>query len=52
MENLTMSAEEWKKTSKDYKSIINGQRYVLRFVDGKGTCLVPVDVVRAKKGGS
>jgi hypothetical protein len=41
-----MTMQEWKKTHKDYKTIINGQRYVLDWVEGKGTSLVPVKIVK------
>lgn len=43
---LKITREEWKKTHRDFKSIIDGQRYMMRLVDGK-TCLVPVEVVKA-----
>lgn len=46
METVKMTMAEWKKTPKDYKSIEDGQRYVLRWVDGKGTCSVPVEIVK------
>lgn len=36
-----MSAEEWRKTHRDFKSQINGQKYVLR-ATAAGTSLVPV----------
>lgn len=36
-----MTMDEWKKTSKDYKSVIDGVRHTLALVDGK-TSLVPV----------
>ena len=39
METITKS--EWKALHRDYKEIINGQRYILKLVNG-GTCLVPV----------
>ncbi len=40
-----MTAEEWRKTHRDFKTIRNGQRYVLRWTD-KGTGLVPVTIVK------
>lgn len=45
-ERLTMTPDEWKRTHRDFKTIDKGQRYVLRMVDGKGTCLVPVDIIK------
>ena len=41
----TITAEEWRKKHKDFKSIINGQRYMLKYIEGSGTCLVPVEVI-------
>lgn len=43
MEKITKS--QWKKLHKDYKTIIDGQRYILKLVNG-ATCLVPVKVVK------
>lgn len=40
-----MTAEEWKRTHRDFKTIRNGQRYVLRWTD-HGTGLVPVILVK------
>lgn len=42
METITKS--KWKALHRDYKSIINGQRCILKLVNG-GTCLVPVKVI-------
>ena len=42
---LVITAEEWRKTHRDYKGITNGQRSMLKWIDGKGTCLVPVTVI-------
>lgn len=39
-----MTAEEWRKTHRDFKTTIKGQRYVLRWTD-KGTGLVPVTII-------
>lgn len=44
METITKS--EWRNTPKDYKCIIDKQRYILKWIDGSGTCLVPVKVVK------
>lgn len=43
-EELTM--EEWKRTSKDFKHIDNGQRYILKNVPGLGTISRPVKIVK------
>lgn len=40
-----MTAEEWRKTHRDFKATIRGQRYVLRWTD-KGTGLVPVTIIK------
>jgi hypothetical protein len=45
-QKAVMTPEEWKRTPRDYKTIDRGQRYVLRMVPGRGTCLVPVEIVR------
>lgn len=46
METITRS--EWKALHRDYKDIINGQRYILKLVNG-GTCLVPVKIIDNKE---
>ena len=46
MESITKS--EWKALHRDYKEIINGQRYILKLVNG-GTCLVPVKIIDNKE---
>ncbi len=43
METITRS--EWKSLPKDYKTIINKQKYILKLLYG-GTCLVPVTVIK------
>lgn len=40
-----MTAEEWRKTHRDFKIVINGQRYVLRWTS-QGTGLVPVTITK------
>lgn len=40
-----ITRSEWRKTSADYKSRIDGTPYVLDYVAGNGTCLVPVEIV-------
>lgn len=42
---VEMTAAEWKRTHRDFKTIKDGQRYVLRWTD-RGTCLVPVLIVK------
>lgn len=46
MEEIKKS--EWKKLHRDYKEIIDGQRYILKLANGT-TCLVPVKVVNDKE---
>ena len=46
METITKS--EWKALHRDYKEIINGQRYILKLVNGR-TCLVPVKIIDNKE---
>lgn len=42
---LQITKAEWQKTHRDFKSVIDGQRYVLRMTP-RGTALVPVDLVK------
>ena len=49
METVKMTMEEWKKTHKDFKGRINGHRMVLKNCGAKGTCLVPVEIVKEKE---
>lgn len=49
----TITKREWKNLHKDYKCIINKQKYILKLENG-GTCLVPVRVIEneeVKKNG-
>lgn len=46
---IPTNIEEWKRKDKDFKSIINGKRYVLTFIIGKGTCLVPVKIIKKEE---
>lgn len=46
METITKS--KWKLLHKDYKTIIDGQRYILKLVAG-ATCLVPVKLIADKE---
>lgn len=41
-----MTMEEWKRTSKDFKHIDNGQRYVLENIAGLGTISRPVKIIK------
>jgi len=43
-----MTAEQWKRTHRDFKTTINGQCYVLRWTT-QGTGLVPVVIVKENK---
>lgn len=45
---VTISTQEWAKTHRDYKTTIQGQRYVLRMTS-RGTSLVPVVVTKGAK---
>ena len=45
---VTISAQEWAKTHRDFKTTIQGQRYVLRMTS-QGTSLVPVVVVKGAR---
>jgi len=47
-DTVQMTMDEWKKKHSDFKSIINGQRFVLKNLGGRGTGLVPVDIVKNK----
>jgi len=41
----TITQTEWRYHLKEYKTIIKGQHYIMKFVEGSGTCLVPVRIV-------
>lgn len=45
---LTITAAEWAKIHRDFKTTIHGQRYVLRMTE-RGTGLVPVLVTKNVK---
>ncbi len=45
---VRMTPEEWKRTHRDYKGRFDGQRYVLQMTN-RGTCMVPVEIVKEKK---
>lgn len=40
-----MTKSQWDRIPDDYKTVIDGQRYVLKCDDERGTVLVPVEVV-------
>lgn len=43
----TITKEEWEKIHKDYKGIDkDGIHRILKFIDGIGTCSVPVKIVK------
>jgi len=44
-EGKCMSMAEWKKTHRDFKTIIDGQRMVLAMTSA-GTSLVPVRIIK------
>jgi len=46
MKEVTMT--EWKKTHKDYKGVINGQKYMLVYEDGM-TRSVPVKIIKENR---
>lgn len=37
----TITKTEWEKIHKDFKSVINGQKYIMRLTES-GTCLIPI----------
>ena len=45
MEIETITKSEWRNRHKDYKTIIEGQRYILKGT-AQGTTLVPVKVIK------
>lgn len=47
-EPVRMTAEEWKKTHRDFKGTYQGQRYVLRMTP-KGTAMVNVEIVKEQQ---
>lgn len=46
MQVKRMTMDEWKTTPRDFKTIINGQRYVLAMTSA-GASLVPVEIVKS-----
>ena len=45
---IEMTREAWTKTHRDFKAVVDGQRYVLRMT-GHGTALVPVTLTKETK---
>ena len=43
MEKDRTADEVWNRTHKDYRSVVDGKRHVLRYEEGKGTVLVPIE---------
>ncbi len=39
----------WKHTHPDFKGKIDGKRHVLCWIDGSGTCSVPLDALPEKE---
>ena len=42
---VPMDLSEWGELRSDFKTIINGTKFILTFVLGRGTCLVPVKII-------
>ena len=45
---VRMTADQWKKTHRDFKGTYQGQRYVLQMT-AKGTAMVPVQIIKEKQ---
>ncbi len=43
---IPMDMAQWNRTHGDFKTIINGVKFILTFVIGKGSCLVPVKIIK------
>ena len=43
-----MTADEWRRTHRDFKTVIDGQRYILRWTEC-GTSLVPVATIKEQR---
>lgn len=41
-----LTSSEWRTMSRDFRSIVDGKPMALRMVPHKGTCLVPVEIVK------
>jgi N6-adenosine-specific RNA methylase IME4 len=39
-----ISAETWRKTNKDFKTVINGVKYKMFLDESRGTILAPVKI--------
>jgi hypothetical protein len=44
----TITRKQWREMPKDYKSIIDGQKYIMELTNN-GTCLIPVKVKEFSK---
>jgi len=44
-----ITEHQWRALNKGYKAVIKGKKYVLILSSDKGTMLVPVKVVKAKR---
>lgn len=43
----TITMDEWKAKNRDYKTILDGQRYVFGATEGGGSGMIPVNVVKS-----
>ncbi len=44
-----ISKQEWRETHRDFKSVINGVKHVMRFDEKIGSHLVPVELEKKIK---
>lgn len=42
---VRMTREQWRKTHRDFKGIIDGQKTVLTFIPHQGTGIAPVEII-------
>jgi len=45
-ESKKIFRSEWRDMSKHSRHVIDGQKFVLELDDRKGTCLIPVQVIK------
>jgi len=41
-EEATATVEEWREAHHDFRTVIDGQKYVMKLTT-RGTCLIPVE---------
>ena len=46
---IPMDMTEWNRTHEDFKTVINDVKFILTFIIGKGSCLVPVKIIDKEK---